>query len=154
MTFSKSLGKTLTVSTTNSYVTGTKFTFTQKTSLGISIPGTGNVGEETTWSFETSFSYTHTDTSSRTNTEQITIQRTQNIPVPAKSRVEAALFYAVGTLPPTEYQTTAERWYDRALTGTVPDGGLYKRVEPVRITVEGGLAATGSVDIKQYPLLS
>jgi hypothetical protein len=77
---------------------------------------------------------------------------------PAQDRqqvLEARLAYFVAELPPTEYQTTAERWYDRPVTGATQDlanNNWYKRVEPVRVTVQGALAAAGTVDIKQYPL--
>jgi hypothetical protein len=152
VTFSKKFGKTLTVSTTNTYVTGTKFTYSQKSTVEVSVPGIGTASEEITWGFEVSFSYTRSDTTTRTDTEETLIQQTAEIIIPPRKRGEARLFYAVGELPPTECQTTAERWYDRPLPRTVQDGAYYKREEPVRVAIQGGLVATGTVDLQQYNL--
>jgi len=148
VTFSKRVGKTVTVSTTNTYVTGVKTTFTtKKTNITPDIGST-----EISFALELSFSYTRSDTTTRTDTVETATQQTAKITVPPRKRGEARLFYAVGELPPTAYETTAERWYDRALPHTVRDGSLYKREEPVRIMVEGGMVGTGTVSLDQYDL--
>ena len=78
-----------------------------------------------------------------------------SIIVPKKKRIEARLAYFAAELPPTEFTTTAERWYDRPVTGATQDAAnnnWYKRVEPVRLTVEGTMATTGDLDIKEFSL--
>jgi hypothetical protein len=145
-TFSKKLGKSRSVSTTDKFVTGLK------TTHGYSPPSAtgGYVG-----SVEVSFSYERSNTVTRTNTEEVVVQKKMSIIVPKKKRIEARLAYFAAELPPTEFTTTAERWYDRPVTGATQDAAnnnWYKRVEPVRLTVEGTMATTGDLDIKEFSL--
>jgi len=140
--FTKEFHKTFSVSTTEKAVTGVKVTGGYKAGSA----GGGEIMVELSYSYEAS------KTTSQTYTEVTKIEETRTITIPRRSRIEAQLGYFLGELPPTEYKTTAERWYDRRLTGTVQDGDLYKRVEPVRVTLVGALKAIGTLDIKQYPL--
>jgi hypothetical protein len=140
--FEKKLGRTISLSTTDTFVTGVK------TTHGYNPGGAG--GYE--GSVEVSFSYERSKTATRTDTDETSYSVTQTINVPPKSRITATAFYALGTLPPTEYQTTAERWYDQPVTDAKQDpanNNWYKRVETIRVTLEGSLAVLGSVVIKQ-----
>jgi len=145
VTFEKKLGRTISVSTTDTFVTGVKTTHGYK-----APPAGGYEG-----SVEVSFSYERSKTATRTDTDETSYSVTQTINVPPKSQIKATLSYAIGTLPPTEYQTTAERWYDQPVTDAKQDpanNNWYKRVETVRVTLEGSLAVLGKVKIEQKAL--
>lgn len=148
VTFKKTFAKTISVSTTDTIVTGLTTTHGYKASEHGGYEGSVTV----------TFSYEHSKTATRTDAEETSYSITQTINVPPKSKITATLFYALGTLPPTEYQTTAQRWYDQPVTGatedltTDPRTKLWKRVETIRVTLEGSLAVLGTVELKQHPL--
>lgn len=57
-----------------------------------------------------------------------------------------------GQLPAQVYHTTAQRWYLLPLTGAEPDpanNGLLKRTEPVAVAINGGLAVSMIVQIRE-----
>lgn len=129
--------ETLTVTTTNSWVTGVKASFSKKVSSKVA-----GIGSEYTWSVELSFSYTRTETKSTTYTEEISVSVEQTFVPPPNSTYSAILVANIGKFPETVYNTTAERWYDSPVTGGKKDpdnNNWYKRIEPVSVTIAGGL---------------
>jgi hypothetical protein len=129
--------ETVTVTTTNSWVTGVKSTFTYKKSNKV-----GDIGTDYTWSVELSFSYTRTETKSTTYTEEMSVSVEQSFVPPPNTIYTATLTANIGKIPETVYNTTAERWYDRPVMGAKQDpdnNNWYKRTEPVSVIISGGL---------------
>ena len=75
--------------------------------------------------------------------------------IPPRCNWTASLTAQIGKMPPTAYNTTAERWYDQPVTGAVQDpanNNWYKRTEQVTGVVSGGLVATYFSDINTTPI--
>ncbi|KAF5877185.1 uncharacterized protein Bfra_001548 [Botrytis fragariae] len=91
-------------------------------------------------------------TQCQTKTVELSVAQTVN--APARTSYVATLLVIIGTIPTTEYSTTAERWYKDPVTGSKADpqnNGWYKRVEDVRLTLTGSLACRTKVNIKATP---
>jgi len=142
--------QSVSTTTTDTFVTGIKsnFSYTSKASPA-------GVGTDWSWSVELSFSYTRTNTVQKTITDTVALSVSQTTNIPASSTFEATLLVKIGQLPETTYHTTAERWYELPLTGSVADpsnNGWYKRVEPVHVLISGGLAASTELTVKSQPI--
>lgn len=77
------------------------------------------------------------------------------IKVPPRSSYEATLTVQMIKLQGVPFQTTAERWYDVSLTGTVPDpanNGWYKRVETVNGIIDAALGCNTNFFVKADPI--
>ena len=142
--------ETITVTTTNNWVTGVKAAFSKKVSSKLA-----DIGSEYTWSVELSFSYARTETRSTTYSEAISVKVAQKfVPLP-NTTYTATLTANIGKFPETVYNTTAERWYDRPVTGAVRDpdnNNLYKRTEPVSVTIAGGLCTDVIFDVSSQKI--
>jgi hypothetical protein len=89
----------------------------------------------------------------KTQTIALSISQTVNAP-PASSYTATLLVY-FGEIPPTVYDTTAQRWYKDPVIGAQMDpanNNLYKRVEPVKVTITGSLASRTMVNVHATPL--
>ncbi|QSZ29231.1 hypothetical protein DSL72_003743 [Monilinia vaccinii-corymbosi] len=143
--------QTVTISTTDSYVTGITTTLTQSASVG--FEGIGEASTE--WSVEVSYSYEHTESAERSTTTSVELNITQTVNAPPFTRYNASLLVTIGKLPPKEYRTTAQRWYKDPVTGSQVDpsnNNWYKRVEDVKLSLDGSLAARIKVDMQATPL--
>lgn len=141
----------VTVSTTDTHVTGVTSTFSQTYSSSIEKAGV-KVGSETTWSVELKYEYEHSETISKSETKTIALSISETVNAPPNTNYTATLLVTIGKIPATVYKTTAERWYDQPVTGAIEDQGLWKRTEPVTVTVEGGLASEIRVNIEAIPI--
>jgi hypothetical protein len=138
--------QTVTVSTTDTFATGIKASFSQKFSA---------VGNEKSWSVEVSFSYTRTQQKTTSQTQTIGLSLSEVINAPPNTNYSATLEVTIGKIPATVFSTTATRWYDQPVTGGEVDpsnNGWYKRVEPITVTISGGLVANTSVKIEATPI--
>ncbi|RAL66849.1 hypothetical protein DID88_007632 [Monilinia fructigena] len=127
-----STSQAVTISTFDQYVSDITSTLTQSASVG--FEGIGEASTE--WSVTVNYHYEHTETSetSETTTVELNVKR---------------------KLPPTEYTTTAQRWYKDPVTGSKPDplnNNWYKRVEDVRLSLVGSLACKTTVKMEATPL--
>lgn len=144
--------QTVTVSTTNSFTTGTKITATAGYSIGAADDGGAVSGS---LSIEVNFSYTRTSQSTNSDTKTVTLAVTQQPSVPANSSYECTLIVQIGQLPLTTYTTQATRWYNEPVAGGVIDplnNNWYKRTENITLTVAGGLACAVNVNVDATPL--
>lgn len=74
------------------------------------------------------------------------------ITAPPFTFTEATMVVSIGQVPAMTYQTTAERWYREQLTGAIRDGDLWKRTEPVKLSISGSLAVSSDVTVSATPL--
>jgi len=150
LTINDTKTQNITVTTTDQFTTGMKFTVSQKTT-----GDAGVVKEEVSTSLEVSFQYQRTDTTTRTDTESIAISISQTATIPANSTYNATLTAQLGTIADSEYHTTATRWYDVPVKGGVIDpstNNWYIRVEPVTLRVSGSYAVNWNLYVKATPL--
>lgn len=151
VTLNDASSQTLTVTTTETHVAGVKITAETNWSAGTDL--TGKTGGKL--SVELSYSYTNSEATTTSTTKTVALALSQVINAPPKSNYVATLLAQIGKLPPTTFETTAERWYEEPVTGGVADSannGWFKRIEPVTGTVEGGLACRVSVSIDATPI--
>ncbi|KAF7856338.1 hypothetical protein EAF04_009866 [Stromatinia cepivora] len=151
VSLTNSTAQTVTVETSDQHVVGISTTFQQTATEGVE----GIASSQTQWSVSASYSYTHTSTESRSETKTLQLVVSQGVRVPPHCRYTATLLVVLGRLPPTEYHTTAQRWYRDPITGSNPDpqnNGWYKRTEDVRLTMTGTLACRNQVTMKADPL--
>lgn len=148
---SDSESQTLTVTTTQTAVVGYSLSCTQSWSLGVkdvsSTSGSLTVG--------LSFSYTDTNTVSNSSTKTVLLDVSQTFNVPPLCNYNSRLSLQIGKLQPTQYTTTATRWYDQKVSGSEPDPdnhGWYKRTEEISGTVAGGFACNVQMQIDTSPL--
>ena len=147
LTLNDTTSQTITATTTDTHVVGTSITVGYKSSVG--VEKVSHV--EKSVSVTLSYSYTHTDTVSRSDTKTIALTIAQTVNVPPQSHYRATLLVTIGKIPPTDYHTTAERWYDVPLTGAVRDpanNNWWKRVEPVTLSMSGSLAVRSNVEVE------
>jgi len=152
LTLNDTTSQTITVTTTDQFTTGFKFTVSQKTS-----GDAGVVKEEVSTSLELSFQYQHTDTTSKADTHTVAISIAQTATIPANSSYTATLNAQLGHISDKEYHTTATRWYDVPVTGGVADSsnnGWYKRTEPVTVRVSGSVAVNWTLYVKAVAIKS
>lgn len=152
LTLNESMAESYTVTTTDSHVTGVKTTFTQKLGFGGKDAA---VSSETTWSVETSYSYTHTDVVSRSYTKTRSVGVAPTMVVEPQCTWDAWCNIKLGALPPTTYQTKVTRWYDVPMSGAVMDrnnNNWYRREETTSITLEGNLQLVMDVGVVTRPL--
>jgi hypothetical protein len=141
--------ETLTVSTTDSARGGFPMAVT------CSYPGEVGHVLDCASSFSTSLNVTisYDYTSTQTCAEKPTVAQTSPAALtemtfkaaPGKTTV-GSVTVRVAMVPPTKFETTARRWYDRQLPGSEKDPndqkGWYVRDETVKGSIEGGLRAT------------
>ena len=142
--------QTVTVSTTDKHVLGVSSTL----SLSYTAEAPGE-SATATWSLTVNYSYTHSDTKTTSETKTIALSISETVNAPPNCSYEASLLVNIGTLPPTLYHTTAERWYTAPMNGAIADplfNNWYKRTEPVTVSVGGSLASTTTVNMKSTPL--
>lgn len=147
VSYTNTEANTITVTTTDTFTEGIKFTVSEKSSAKI-----GDIGEEFSWSVETSFQYAHTDQTTKSLTQTVALTVSHTLQMPPNTQCVAELVVQFGKIPLTTYTTTAERWYDQPISGGVPDGNLFKRTEKVSLQVSAGLAADTTISIKSTPL--
>ncbi|KAF7953462.1 uncharacterized protein EAE97_000861 [Botrytis byssoidea] len=151
VTLENSTSQTVTVETSDKHVTGVTTSWTQTLSAG--LEGIGSATSQ--WSVEVNYSYERTDTESSSETKTVDLSVSQTVNAPPKSSYIATLLVVLGTIPSTEYSTTAQRWYKDPVTGSKADpqnNGWYKREEDVRLNLRGSLACRTRVNIKATPL--
>ena len=151
VTLTNTDSQSATVSTTDTQVVTVKSSFSQKYAAGALVETA-----ETSWSVQLSYSYTQSATKSSSDTQTVTLAVSETVNAPAMTSYKATLLVTLGRMPPTLYRTTAQRWYDQAVTGGVKDpvnNNWYKRVEPITVTVEGNLSSNiaVSIDAKALP---
>ncbi|TGO91179.1 hypothetical protein BPOR_0036g00090 [Botrytis porri] len=151
VTLRNSTTQPVTVETSDKRVTGITTSLTQTASVGVE----GVASASTQWSVAVNYSYERTETSSTSQTKTVELSVAQTVNAPPKTSYIATLLVIIGTIPTTEYTTTAERWYKDPVAGSKADpqnNGWYKRVEDVRLTLTGSLACRTKVDMKATPL--
>jgi hypothetical protein len=143
--------QTVTVATQDQTVTGISSTLTITEQEGLK-----DVASETVACAVTvSFSYTQSTTKTTSQTQTIALSISQTVNAPAYTTYTATLLVNIGQIPPTFYQTSAQRWYNVPVTGGVVDpanNGWYMRVEPVKIYMAGSLASNSTVSINTTPI--
>lgn len=153
LTLNNTDAQSVTVATTDTHVAGISSTLTLAESVGIKDVASTSAS----WSVTLKYDYTHSETRTTSETKTISLSISQTVNAPPNSSYRATLLVSIGRIPPTVYQTTAERWYNVPVTGGVADSsnqGWYKRTEPVSVTMSGSLASSTTVDIKATPLSS
>ncbi|KAF2258325.1 hypothetical protein CC78DRAFT_556573 [Lojkania enalia] len=151
VTLNKTEAQQVTTSTTDTFATGISTTITYQSATGIKDVSFTSVTAAVT----VSFSYTRTQNITRSDTKTLALTITQTMNAPPMTKFTAKLLVSMGRIPPTEYHTTAERWYNIPVTGSVMDpsnDNLFKRVEPVTVTIEGSLASSTHLVIETTPL--
>ncbi|TGO30047.1 hypothetical protein BPAE_0008g00390 [Botrytis paeoniae] len=151
VTLNNTKEQTVTVQTSDQHVVGVSSTFSTTATEGVE----GVASDSATWSVSLNYSYTHTDTVTRSDTQTVGLNISQTINAPPHTTYVATLLVTIGRLPPTEYHTTAQRWYTSPVTGSEVDpanNNWYKRVEDVKVTIDGSLACHTSTNIKTTPL--
>ena len=150
VTLTNTKAQNVTVSTTDKHVAGISSTLSL--SATAEVPG---MSATATFSVTVNYSYTHSETSTTSETKTVALSIAETINAPPHCSYKASLLVNIGTLPPTLYHTTAERWYTAPMTGAIADplfNNWYKRIEPVTVSVGGSLASTTSVNMKSTPL--
>ncbi|KAA8565164.1 hypothetical protein EYC84_010905 [Monilinia fructicola] len=143
--------QTITVETSDQHVAGISSTFSQTFAAGAE----GIATSSTQWSVSLNYSYTRTDTSTRSETKTVELNVSQTFNAPPHSRYKGTLLVTIGKIPPTEYVTTAQRWYEEPVAGSQMDASnnnWYKRTEEVRLNLSGSLASRTFVDMESTPL--
>lgn len=147
---SRSDAQTLTFTSTDTNVVGTSISL--ETSFSVSYAG-ATAGVKLTVGLN--FSYTHTQTTSTSTTTTVGFNFTEPITAPAHSVWTAKLVVEIGRLPPTAYKTTAVRWYDQPVTGSVVDPAnhnWYKRTEDVTGILSGGISSQLQSTVTAQPI--
>lgn len=90
------------------------------------------------------------------NTESISLGIEQGINIPAESKIQATFMAIMGKVPSTSVTTTATRWYNIPVTGSVRDpqnNNWYKRDEELTVIFEGDTALRTILNTNYEPLL-
>lgn len=119
---SDSASQTLTVSTTETMVVGYKLSYTESWKVG--VPGEEMSGS---LSLELSQSYSVSDTSTTSQTKTIQLAFEEGVIAVHMAVTRANLVAQIGTVPPTTFTTTAQRWYNQPVTGSVQDPSIPRR---------------------------
>jgi hypothetical protein len=150
LTLTDTTSQTVTATTTDQFTTGIKIGVSQKTSGDVGV-----VKEEVSTSLEVSFQYQRTETKTTSDTKTVTINISQTASIPANCTYNATLTAQLGRIADKTYYTTATRWYDVAVTGSVADpvnNGWYKRDETVSLRVTGAVAVNWTIYVKATAL--
>jgi hypothetical protein len=149
VTLTQANAQSLTVTSSDSYTAGSSISV--ETDIGEDLL-VESVSVKITVSV--SFSYTHTTSTSNTATVTKDLSITQGFTAPAYTETTGTLIAKIGSLPPTTYNTTAQRWYQQPLTGTTldPSNGWYQRTETLTLTVSGSLCGSWSTSVASIPL--
>ena len=145
----RTLSQTLTVSTSETHVRGI--------TRGLNISaGIEEIGLGLEYTLELSFEYTKENRTEASNTDSIEVTINHPVKAPPGGITEAKLEVSLSKIPETFYTTTATRWYDQELSGSVGDtssqgGGKYKREEQIVVQVAGGLVSSKNVVTKFKP---
>jgi hypothetical protein len=145
--------QSMSVTTTDSSVSSVSETLT----LAATVGDPELMSMSATWEVGLKYDYTHTESRNPTQTKTIELCISQTVNAPPKTSYEATLLVKIGQIPPTVYETTAQRWYNVPVNGGVVDPsnrGYYKRTESLNVTMAGSLACTTTVNIKATPLKS
>lgn len=138
--------QTISIETSDTNVATVSTKFSSKTTEG--AEGLESSSQE--WSIELTYTYSHTNTKSTSDTHTVELNVKPQLYAPPYTNWQATIEVTIGNLPKTEFHTTAQRWYKDAVTGGVADltnKGWYKRVEDVTIELSGGLACRTKVNI-------
>ena len=137
ITLSEANAQTLTVSTSDATSVGSSISITYSVEAG--VEGLGSATTSVT--VQLSYTYTQTDTTEKSDTVTQSLSITQDFSAPPYTDFVGKLSAKIGTLPPTTYKTTAQRWYTQPLPGSQldPTNGWYKRTEHITVTIEGQL---------------
>lgn len=152
--FSDSQSQTLTVSSTETVVTGFEVNYTESWKVSEKV---GDVGAEEGGSLSLKLTQTYTNSQTQTTSQTTTVQLSfsENITAPPNCVTNATLIAKLGTIEPTTYTTTAHRWYDQPVTGSVQDStnnNWWKRDETITGQISGGLAGQTDVQVTTSPL--
>lgn len=140
----------VTTTTMDQHVVGINATYTSSVTAEAGVAET-----KQEWSVSLKYEYTHSDTTSRSQTQTVALENSQVIKVKPHKQVRATMLVSIGQLPAQVYHTTAERWYLLPLTGAKPDptnNNMFKRVEPVTVSINGSLAVSTIVTIEETDL--
>ena len=118
--FSDSESQTLTVSSTETVVTGFEVSYTQTWKVSEKV---GDTGAEQGGSLSLKLNQTYTNSQQTTKSQTSTIQLSfsENVTAQPNCVTHATLVATLGTVQPTTYTTTAHRWYDQPVTNGVQD---------------------------------
>ncbi|RKH36041.1 hypothetical protein D7Y13_12370 [Corallococcus praedator] len=150
ITLNNATEQTTTVTVTNQYTAGMELSYSLSAKVGV---GSNELTQE--WTLKASFTYSRTETSTLTKTQTTALTVSQVFNVPPYSSFQATLTVQMGQLPPnTTYRTTAERWYDVALQGSVydPSNGWWRRTEFITLQMGGTLAVNSNLVVETSPL--
>jgi hypothetical protein len=151
VTFNSSHAQTVTVATMDQNVDGVSSTFSPSESADVQ----DITSSTATWSVSPNYSYTHSDTRRNSETQTIALSISQTVNALPASSYTATLLVHIGEIPPTVYDTTAQRWNKDPVIGAQLDpanNNLYKRVKPVKVTITGSLASRAMVNVHATPL--
>jgi hypothetical protein len=138
--------QSLTVETSDSHHAGMTMSVTQSFRSGVD----GIATAETNISLGFSYDFTTTKTVTRTTTKIMSINLEQTVIQPPWKHWDAHLTADIGTMPPTDFQAKATRWYDYPVANGVRDPAFndwYKREELVTFRVGGSLAVESKFDV-------
>lgn len=97
-------------------------------------------------------SYSSEWSSTRTQTELLGLEVSQEVTVPAYCNYKARFSAEIGTIGATTVTTTADRWYSIPVANSVRDSSnnnWYKRTETVGYTVEGGIGFRTMLEVDE-----
>lgn len=137
--------QTLTVTSTES--TTTTFEMGYEQSWEVSEVGVKAGGKLT---LKLSNSYTQSKSSTTSVTKTVALNFSTQVTAAAHKATHATVIAQIGKVPQTSYQTTAQRWYDQPVTGSVQDmsnNGWWLRTEVVTGYITGGLACSTNVQV-------
>jgi hypothetical protein len=126
--------QSMSVTTTDSSVSSVSETLT----LAATVGDPELMSMSATWEVGLKYDYTHTESRNPTQTKTIELCISQTVNAPPKTSYEATLLVKIGQIPPTVYETTAQRWYNVPVNGGVVDPsnrGYYKRTESLNVTM-------------------
>ncbi|GIZ44314.1 hypothetical protein CKM354_000751600 [Cercospora kikuchii] len=146
----KTISETLTVSTSETHTTSVKVTASQEGGGG--IPGVAEA--KFTLSLELGYENQKTKTRENAVTTEIKVGVANEVTCAPGGTTKARCITRVNKIPPTRVETKATRWYSEAIAGAERDDSnpkaVWKRVEPVFITVSGGIASSTVADVEFF----
>ncbi|MGP0064431.1 MAG: ETX/MTX2 family pore-forming toxin [Isosphaeraceae bacterium] len=150
ITLSEADAQTVTVTSSDTNTVGTTIGVSYTVSAGVE----GVASASTTVSVQLSYTYSHTSTTERSATVTQSLSISQEFTAPPYTDYTGQLVAKIGTLPPTNYSTTAKRWYTQPLPGTTldPSTGWYMRTETVTGTIQGQLCSQTQMNITTSPI--
>jgi hypothetical protein len=151
ISINKENAQEVTTTAMDQHVVGVTATYTSSVTAGAE----GVASSKTEWSVGLKYEYTHSDTTSKSQTQTIAINLAQTINAAPHTQTQATLLISIGQIPDTQYTTTADRWYDLPVVGGQIDPankGWWKRTEPVTVSINGSLAVNTIIDIQATDL--